>query len=109
MADQALDIDMLEQVKCGNFLSPKQRRAAVNFLVTRVPFSQRRVCRLLEQPRSTHRLNPIAPSDFERALRARLRELAASRPRYGYRRIHGVLNREGFRVNHKRVQRLCRD
>ena len=30
-------------------------------------------------------------------------------PRYGYRRLHALLNREGFGVNHKRVQRLCRD
>jgi len=42
-------------------------------------------------------------------LRARLRELASVHPRYGYRRMHALLNREGFRVNHKRVQRLCRD
>jgi len=81
----------------------------VNFLVTRFPVSQRRVCRLLEQPRSTQRLSPTVPSDFEQALRARLRELAKARPRFGYRRLHALLVREGFGVNHKRVQRLCRD
>jgi putative transposase len=81
----------------------------VNFLVTRFPVSQRRVCALLEQPRSTQRLSPTVPSDYEQTLRARLRELAKARPQYGYRRLHALLNREGFRVNHKRVQRLCRD
>ena len=81
----------------------------MNFLVTRFPVSQRRVCRLLEQPRSTQRLSPTVPSDFEQALRARLRELAKARPRFGYRRLHALLVREGFGVNHKRVQRLCRD
>ena len=38
-----------------------------------------------------------------------MRELAKARPRFGYRRLHALLVREGFGVNHKRVQRLCRD
>ena len=41
-------------------------------------------------------------------MRARLRELAASRVRYGYRRLHVLLQREGWPVNHKRVLRLYR-
>ena len=73
------------------------------------PVSQRRACALLEQPRSTQRLSPRVPSDYEQTLRARLRELAAARPRFGYHRLHALLVREGFGVNHKRVQRLCRD
>jgi putative transposase len=40
------------------------------------------------------------------ALRRRLRELAAERPRYGYRRLHVLLVREGHQVNHKRIHRL---
>ena len=39
----------------------------------------------------------------------RLRELAASRPRYGYRRLHVLLRRQGWRVNHKRIARLYRE
>ena len=73
------------------------------------PVSQRRACALLEQPRSTQRLSPTVPSNNEQTLRARLRELAKARPRYGYRRLRALQNREGFSVNHKRVQRLCRD
>ena len=42
-------------------------------------------------------------------LRQRLRELAASRVRYGYRRLHVLLRREGFSVNHKRIYRLYRE
>ncbi len=49
------------------------------------------------------------PPDEEQVLRARLRELARSRPRYGYRRMTALLRCEGFCVNHKRIQRLCRD
>lgn len=81
----------------------------MNLVVSIFPVSQRRACALLEQPRSTQRLSPTVPSDYEQTLRPRLRELAAARPRYGYRRLHALLVREGFGVNHKRVQRLCRD
>ena len=81
----------------------------MNLVVSIFPVSQRRACALLEQPRSTQRLSPTVPSDYEQTLRARLRELAKERPRYGYRRLHALLVREGFGVNHKRVQRLCRD
>jgi transposase InsO family protein len=49
------------------------------------------------------------PSDIEQAIRSRLRELARVRPRYGYRRLTALLRTEGFCVNHKRIQRLCRD
>ena len=42
-------------------------------------------------------------------LHQRLRELAAVRVRYGYRRLHVLLGREGWRVNHKRVDRLYRE
>ena len=49
---------------------------------------------------------PTAP---ERRLRARLRKLAKDNPRYRYRRLHALLLREGYAVNHKRVQRLRRD
>src|ERR1022692_262861 len=42
------------------------------------------------------------------ALRMRIREIALSRPRFGYQRIHILLRREGWKVNHKRVHRLYR-
>ena len=42
-------------------------------------------------------------------LRQRLRLLARRHPRYGYRRIHALLRREGWACNRKRVQRLWRD
>jgi putative transposase len=41
-------------------------------------------------------------------LRLRMRELARSRPRFSYRRLHVLLRREGWAVNHKRVRRLYR-
>jgi len=72
-------------------------------------FSERRACRLLGQPRSTQRRTPPPVPDEEQRIRARLRELARRRPRYGYRRLTALLREEGFCVNHKRIQRLCRD
>lgn len=42
-------------------------------------------------------------------LRKRIREIAETRVRYGYKRIHVLLQREGWRINHKRVHRLYRE
>ncbi len=56
--------------------------------------------------RSSHRYRSTA-SD-QTALQMRLRDLAAARVRYGYRRLHVLLRREGWHVNHKRVYRLYR-
>jgi len=53
------------------------------------------------------RYRPTARPD-EKRLRGRLRELAAERRRFGYRRLHVLLGREGVAVNHKRVERLYR-
>ena len=50
----------------------------------------------------------VARKDPQKALRMRLRDLAMARPRYGYRRLHVLLRREGWEVNHKRVLRLYR-
>lgn len=72
-------------------------------------FSERRACGLLGQPRSTQRRTPPPVPDEEQRIRARLRDLARRRPRYGYRRLTALLREEGFCVNHKRIQRLCRD
>jgi putative transposase len=47
-------------------------------------------------------------ADEQAALRIRLRDLARARVSYGYRRLHVLLQREGWRVNHKRVYRLYR-
>ena len=69
--------------------------------------SERRACRVLGQPRSTHRHRPGVPDDESRLL-ARLIELATRYGRYGYRRVTALLRGEGWRVNHKRVERLWR-
>jgi len=67
--------------------------------------SQRRACRVLEQPRSTQRYRRQVADD-EPALVRRIHEWVRVYPRYGYLRITKVLRAEGWRVNHKRVYRL---
>jgi putative transposase len=69
--------------------------------------SQRRACSTLAFARSVVRYQSRA--DPQIALRMRLRELAAARVGYGYRRLHILLWREGWEVNHKRVYRLYRE
>ena len=69
--------------------------------------SERRVCRVLGQPRSTQRREPKIADD-EPALLGRMVGLATQYGRYGYRRVAGMLQAEGFRANHKRVERLWR-
>lgn len=69
--------------------------------------SERRVCRALGQPRSTQRYGSRRPDDEEQ-LTWRMVELASRYGRYGYRRITALLQAEGWRVNHKRVERLWR-
>ena len=68
--------------------------------------SERQACAALGWPRSTHRYQ--SRSDPQYALRIRLKDLAGVRIGYGYRRLHVLLRREGWRVNHKRIYRLYR-
>lgn len=69
--------------------------------------SERRACQVLNQSRSTQRRNKRVPSDEPRLLK-RIVELASDYGRYGYRRVTALLHREGWTVNHKRVERLWR-
>ena len=69
--------------------------------------SERRACRVLGQPRPTQRRVRYVPSDEPRLVK-RTVELASDYGRYGYRRVGALLEEEGFRVNHKRVERLWR-
>lgn len=73
----------------------------------RFGLSERRACRVTGQSRSTQRRPPPAPGD-ER-LRARLHQIARLNQRYGYRRAHAMLLREGWVINRKKVLRIWRE
>jgi transposase InsO family protein len=77
-------------------------------LCDRLGISQRRACSIVGQHRSTQRHQPADP-DPDRDLRRRLRQFAKRHPRWGYRRAHAVLVREGHACNRKKVQRLWRE
>jgi len=70
--------------------------------------SERHACRLVGLGRSTHRYR-LRKAGRDRELRTRLKELAAQRMRFGYRRLTAMLVREGIPANHKRVYRLYRE
>lgn len=88
-------------------ISPATRRQAAKQAQQELAVSERRVCRVLRQSRSTQRYNQYVPDD-EEVLTARIVSLASQYGRYGYRRITAMLSLEGWRVNHKRVERIWR-
>ena len=81
-------------------------KVAVEHVRAKYAFTERRACRLLSVSVSSYRYQPRLPNA---GLRERLIELARAKPRYGYRRLHVLLQREGEVVNHKRVHRIYRD
>lgn len=85
-------------------LTPSSRRTAVTWAIEQKDYSQRRACRLVGIEPKTYRYRSRRPDDG--ALRRRLRELAAERRRFGYRRLLILLRREGIVANHKRLYRV---
>jgi putative transposase len=83
------------------------QRAAVGRVMERHGLSQRHACRLVGLDRSTLRYQRKRPDDA--TVRQRLRELAAERRRFGYRRLGWMLQREGHAMNHKKLYRLYRE
>jgi putative transposase len=82
-----------------------QQRAAADYLTEAYRISERRASRVLGRARSTVRYRPRQRSGEDSLIRA-IRRLARRHLRYGYKRIHARLVRQGWRVNCKRVRRL---
>ena len=85
-------------------LKPAQKRQQLRALQDAYRVSTRRACEVIQLQRSTWYYQATRPTDA--ALRHRLKELAAVRVRYGYLRLHVLLRREGWQVNHKKVYRI---
>jgi putative transposase len=85
-------------------LRPAVRRDVVAHLRVAYDVSERRACKTTGFERSSQRYR--TRRDPQTALRIRLKDLAAVRVRYGYRRLYVLLRREGWAVNHKRIYRL---
>lgn len=85
-------------------MRPGRAREIVGYLQTSYKVSERRACKAFPIHRSTKRYQSRRPD--QAPLKMRIKDLAATRVRYGYRRIHVLLQREGWQINHKRTHRL---
>jgi putative transposase len=84
----------------------REENARLKKLVAEFGASERHTCELMEIGRTTHRYQSQRDDN---QLREQLLRLAREKPRFGYRRPHILLEREGAAVNHKRVQRVYRE
>ena len=89
-------------------MTAPRRRLIAKELCDQFDVSQRRVARALDLARSGLRYAPVF-RDEQAALARRIEELAGAHPRFGYRRIWVLLDREGWTVNKKAVRRLYRE
>ena len=88
-------------------VTPAGKRKAVAHLVDAHGMSERRACKAIGCCRMTIRYRTTRADDA--ALRQRMRAIAEVRRRFGYRRLHVLLKREGYLVNHKKLFRLYRE
>ena len=88
-------------------VKPAARREVVRYTMATYELSQRRACGLIRMNRSSFAYTSRKRPDT--TTRERLCELAGQRPRYGYRRLHILMTREGHVLNHKRLYRLYRE
>ena len=88
-------------------VTPDVKRNAVADVCAQHGVSQRRACDVLAVDRSSIRYMSIRPDDT--AERAAMKAVAAERRRFGYRRIHIMLERQGIVMNLKKLRRLYRE
>jgi putative transposase len=88
-------------------VTPAAKREAVAHLQALLDVSERRACRVIEADRTSIRYRSCRDDDG--ALREKLRALAQERRRFGYRRLHILLRRDGVLINRKKTQRLYRE
>jgi putative transposase len=88
-------------------VTPAAKRQAVAHLQALLDVSERRACRVIAVDRSSVRYRSRRADDGD--LRDKLRILAQERRRFGYRRLHILLRRDGVLINRKKTQRLYRE
>ena len=85
-------------------VKPAERKPIVGHLILHFKLSERVACKLAGLSRTMYRYQPKSRPD--NSTRARLKELAAQYPAYGYLLLHGLLKSEGFVINKKHTYRL---
>lgn len=88
-------------------VTPAARRSVVTYFRETHQLSERRACTIVGLCRSSCRYQAIPKNEEE--IRLRLRELAEKRRKFGAPRLHTMLRREGYLINHKRTERLYRE
>ena len=88
-------------------VTPEAKRDAVAHACVEHGISQRRACEVLRVDRSSVRYQSIRRDDA--GLRAAMKQVASERRRFGYRRIHVMLQRQGIVMNQKKLRRLYRE
>lgn len=88
-------------------VTPVVKREVITHLKQGFKVSERRACRVLDIHRSLVRYQ--SKRFDNNTLRQRLRELSFERKRFGYRRLHILLMREGMQVNHKKLWRIYKE
>jgi transposase InsO family protein len=88
-------------------VTPAAKREAVAHLQALLDVSERRACRVIAADRTSVRYRSRRADDSD--LRDKLRALAQERRRFGYRRLHILLRRDGVLINRKKTQRLYRE
>jgi putative transposase len=85
-------------------MTPEAKRQAAQHLCTMHGVSERRACEVLQVDRSTVRYQSKRVDDGD--LREAIKRVSRERRRFGYRRIHVMIEREGHKVNHKKLRRI---
>ena len=88
-------------------VTPDVKRNAVAHVRAQHGVSQRRACEVLSVDRSSIRYCSVRPDDA--SIRKAMKKVASERRRFGYRRLHVLLTREGIIMNHKKLRRLYRE
>ncbi|WP_414441765.1 IS3 family transposase [Burkholderia sp. 22PA0106] len=104
VADLSLDKQMLQEVVQKKPMKPARKRALADFLIQAYHVSIRRATAVLQLRQATYFYQPHPRDD--RAERQRIRDIAETRIRYGVERIHVLLRREGWLINHKKTYRI---
>ncbi|WP_407696283.1 IS3 family transposase [Sphingobium sufflavum] len=107
LADAMLDNAGLKDLLSKKLVTPAAKREAVAHLQALLDVSERRACRVIAADRTSVRYRSRRAGDDE--LRDKLRVLAQERRRFGYRRLHILLRRDGVPINRKKTQRLYRE
>ncbi|WP_156360081.1 IS3 family transposase [Sphingomonas sp. Leaf10] len=107
LADTMLDNAGLKDLLFKKMVAPAAKRQAVAHLQATLGMSERRACAVVGADRTSMRYRSCRADDGD--LRSRLCELAQQRRRFGYRRLHILLRRDGITINRKKTQRLYRE